>query len=276
MTASDNAILKVSSGAVIVREGETDSRAFNILSGRVEVYKEALGSRAVLAELGPGHFFGEMNLVLESARSASVRALEDCTLAVITPETFNQLLTRDPRSALPIVRALFERLRETNAKYMSLIAAQPAGRIKSQPAPASPLTQNPPVSATAKTASISLSGETPKAQKAIGGKTVALSALPFRIGRKVEGASADVLSVSDLGLDDAAPFTISRNHCAVDRIPSGGFFVIDRGSTLGTTVNGMRLGAQASTFQAQLNSGRNSLILGRQDSPYRFFLEIKA
>lgn len=72
------------SGEEIVRQGDEGSGAFVIVSGRVEVVRD--GHK--LAELGPGGFFGEMALLDNYRRSATVRALETTTCVVIPRSDF--------------------------------------------------------------------------------------------------------------------------------------------------------------------------------------------
>ena len=105
-------------GTVIVKEGTTDTCAYEVLNGRVKVYTERKERKFILARLGPGEFFGELNLISDAARSASVMAEEDCVLRVITRPVFNRLLRRNPKSLVPLIKILFERLRTMNLKYL--------------------------------------------------------------------------------------------------------------------------------------------------------------
>ncbi len=130
--------LAFNAGDVIIREGDFDTCAYHIISGHVEVYRNSGTREVVLARLGPDQFFGEMNLVLEATRAASVRAVETCKVRVITQETFNQLLKKDPESALPILRVLFERLRVMNAKYLHAIESLASAEANVKPVSAEP------------------------------------------------------------------------------------------------------------------------------------------
>lgn len=267
--------VKAARGTVIIREGETQTCAYRIMVGRVEVYKEAGGKRLVLARLGPGQFFGEMNLVLESTRSASIAALEDCVLRVITQETFNRLLRKDPKSALPLLRVLFERLRIMNLKYLQLLES----RSSATSAPAMPGPRIPPLvvtegereAALPPGEALVLVGETKVAEQVVGKGGRALCKFPFRMGRKVEGMVDDALSFNDLYLPDAPPYQVSRNHCAIDLTPDGNYLVVqDRGSRLGTLVNEERIGGEAGKLEAVLMGPENHVVLGTSKSPFRF------
>ena len=105
-------------GTVLIKEGTTDTCAYQVLKGRVKVYTERRDRKIVLARLGPGEFFGELNLVSDAVRSASVLAEEACVLRVITRPVFNRLLRRNPKSLVPLIKVLFDRLRTMNLKYL--------------------------------------------------------------------------------------------------------------------------------------------------------------
>ena len=76
-------------GKKIVRQGTHGTSAFLIKKGKVEVYREdAEGNKKILAQLKENDLFGEMALISAGERSASVIALEDCEVAVLTRENF--------------------------------------------------------------------------------------------------------------------------------------------------------------------------------------------
>ena len=69
----------------IIRQGTHGTSAFLIKKGKVEVYQEdAEGNKKVLAELKENDLFGEMAMISAGERSASVIALEDCEVAILT------------------------------------------------------------------------------------------------------------------------------------------------------------------------------------------------
>src|SRR5512139_689001 len=82
--------IRVAGGDRICAEGEMGEAAYLILSGRVQVSKFfELGTQHLLNELHPGQFFGELALVEDVPRMASVDALEETTLLVITKDDFH-------------------------------------------------------------------------------------------------------------------------------------------------------------------------------------------
>ena len=78
--------------------------------------KELNGHKNAVRELGPGDVFGEMALINREARSATVVAVEDSHLFVLSESIFQRLLTKRVaiQILLNIVRTLSHRLREAN------------------------------------------------------------------------------------------------------------------------------------------------------------------
>ncbi len=84
-------------GKKIVRQGTHGTSAFLIKKGTVEVYLEnAEGNKIVLAQLKENDLFGEMALISAGERTATVIALEDCEVAVLTREKFLALPDTSP------------------------------------------------------------------------------------------------------------------------------------------------------------------------------------
>ncbi|MHB1309409.1 MAG: FHA domain-containing protein [Limisphaerales bacterium] len=102
---------------------------------------------------------------------------------------------------------------------------------------------------------------------------VDIDRFPFRIGRHSispeEGATPEL----ELALQDFSPFNVSRMHCSIER-QGRDLLVHDSTSTLGTVVNGVRIGRKQATATARLVPGFNLLILGRADSSVHLVLRI--
>jgi len=98
-------------GEEIVTEGSTGLGLFVITSGRVEVVKGDGDDRVVLAELGSGDIIGEMALIDEQPRSATIVTLEPTSCFLITRSSFQSLVDREPDIAWCIVPVLATRLR---------------------------------------------------------------------------------------------------------------------------------------------------------------------
>ncbi|MBN1219946.1 MAG: cyclic nucleotide-binding domain-containing protein [Anaerolineae bacterium] len=98
-------------GEVILQEGEIGQAMYIIWSGRVAVVKGNLASPIVLGYRGPGEIIGEMALLEDEPRSASIIALENMRLLRISREDFSQLLSRNPSVGMGILGTLSARLR---------------------------------------------------------------------------------------------------------------------------------------------------------------------
>lgn len=102
-------------GELIIKEGDIADTAFVINKGHVEVKKITLnGESVVIARLDPGQIFGEMSLFDNSNRSASVYALSNVELSVITKEDFLKHLNDTPPQIKVIIELLLKRLRQTS------------------------------------------------------------------------------------------------------------------------------------------------------------------
>jgi CRP/FNR family cyclic AMP-dependent transcriptional regulator len=104
-------------GEVIVREGDPATGCFMIVSGRVEVSKGAASATpTVLATMGPGEVFGEMAVIDEHPRSATVRALEATECVAIRRADFVESLRRRPGMAAQLLPVLVRRVRQAEAR----------------------------------------------------------------------------------------------------------------------------------------------------------------
>jgi hypothetical protein len=102
-------------GEVVVLEGEVGNHAYVIRQGRAVAYKTIGEERIVLREMGPGDAFGEMALLADTVRTATVEALEPLAVHVVDRESLNQGLGLDSWTGA-VVRALAERFRDIDTK----------------------------------------------------------------------------------------------------------------------------------------------------------------
>lgn len=96
-------------GEVIIREGAPASALYIILSGKVH-FEVAEGGPAPVATAGPGDFFGELALIEEHPRSATVIADEPTECILFVAWEFTALLKEFPEMAVPLMNALIARL----------------------------------------------------------------------------------------------------------------------------------------------------------------------
>ena len=104
-------------GETIIEEGRTGNGLYVIASGRVEVVKGLdTENPQHIATLGAGEFFGEMALLGEWPRSASVRTLEDTTCLGIDRWMFLDQIRKQPHMAITMLEVMAERLRVADAR----------------------------------------------------------------------------------------------------------------------------------------------------------------
>lgn len=89
---------KVAPGTVIIRQGDKGDAFYLISSGRVSVHiKKGLVGQKKVAELTEGSFFGEMALVTDEPRTATVIAEEPTELFVLYKSDFKKILLNNPK-----------------------------------------------------------------------------------------------------------------------------------------------------------------------------------
>lgn len=99
---------------IIFSEGDAGDCAYIIEKGRVLVYITKDKEEIPLTILGEGEIFGEMALIDNQARSASVRALEDVRLAIVTKQQVLERVSTADKVVQLLMRVLLKRLRRKN------------------------------------------------------------------------------------------------------------------------------------------------------------------
>lgn len=108
-------------GAVLFHEGDDGDRLYVLLTGKVRVYVERLGSVITYDVFEAGACFGEMALIEAAPRSASVRAELPCRCLTLGQQDFLDLLQEQPRMAVTMLRDLSLRLRHTNTQIQEFV-----------------------------------------------------------------------------------------------------------------------------------------------------------
>jgi CRP-like cAMP-binding protein len=99
-------------GVRIISESEIGDAMFIIISGRVKIFRTRGGQEVLGAVLGQFEYFGEMALIDEKPRSASVESIEETVLLCIRKEDFRNLLMMYPEISFEMLRIFSERFRE--------------------------------------------------------------------------------------------------------------------------------------------------------------------
>lgn len=112
--------------SVLCREGDPASTFYVIMNGRVVITRELEGADEdfVLGFLGTGGYFGEMALIDEGQRAATVTTLIETDLLEITKEHFDQVFLSSPAMARNILETLIRTVRETDQRAIEDLEAQ--------------------------------------------------------------------------------------------------------------------------------------------------------
>jgi CRP/FNR family transcriptional regulator, cyclic AMP receptor protein len=118
-------------GAVVVSQDDRGDALYVLASGRVKVVLYGASGREIILSIfkTPGDFFGEMSLLDEQPRSASVVALEPATLLVLSRRDFQAHVVSHPRTALRVLRELSRRLRRADEVIGNLALLDVYGRL---------------------------------------------------------------------------------------------------------------------------------------------------
>jgi CRP/FNR family cyclic AMP-dependent transcriptional regulator len=111
-------------------EGDDPGPVVVLLRGRVKVATTGAGGReAIVAVRGPGDLVGELSVVDDGPRSASVTTLEEVEALLVPGSAFAALLERRPRIALVILRLVAARLRYADAQQAQFATHDVVGRV---------------------------------------------------------------------------------------------------------------------------------------------------
>jgi hypothetical protein len=239
-------------GATIIHEGTTGSRAYLILSGSVEVSKKVGEEKLVLSRLVKGNIFGEMSLVDDKPRSATIVAIEDTEVRVITRDRFESMLEQNPRAVIPLLKQVFQRVRYLNQMVTAFCGQASTGTVELAAQP------------------LRLKAATEEAELAMQGKELDITKIPFQIGRS---SKASVFGSNDLDIQDTEPYRVSRCHCLIT-IVDNEYYVVDTVSSRGTSVDGKMIGGSEQLKRVLLETGKHRITLGGEGSPYVFDLVV--
>ncbi len=115
---------------VIINENDVADSLYVIESGKVKVYcSDKNGKEFIMNTLGGGDYFGELALLDDDRRSASVRTMEKADFCIIYKQDFNQVLDQHPNIAKTLIRNITRRVRALTEKVKSLALQDVYGRV---------------------------------------------------------------------------------------------------------------------------------------------------
>lgn len=274
--------MRYRTGDVLFREGDPSDFACLILEGAVEV-RRAFGDESLtLGVLETGDLVGEMGVLENQPRSATVIARGDVAVEIIAAEGFVDWICRTPEASRRLLvrlsakvraltmesgqlRAALRRL-DQQASLPTAETAPPAAAPAPSDAPQLPaVTQPPPPPVAPSPPKITL-----RCLGAAGDAVVKITRLPFCIGRRAPEAGLYDSDEQLLLIPDAFPYRLSPNHFAVCMDPRLGLVARDLGSDLGTTVNGQFIGGIFAKDTCRLQPGVNTVAAGGLESPFVF------
>ena len=107
-------------GEVLFEAGDAPDSAYVIMTGAVDILAETETGSVVEVVLGNNELFGELGVLTNAPRSATVRAREELVALRITDEMFIKLLAENPEVALDVMRQLSEKLVRSHEQFVAL------------------------------------------------------------------------------------------------------------------------------------------------------------
>ncbi len=115
---------------IVIHEGDEALSLYLIVSGAVKVFlSDDNGKQIIVNSQREGEYFGELALLDDSPRSASVMTTEKSTFMVLNKHDFDRILQEHPEIALPIMRQLASRVRLLSENVKSLALLDVYGRL---------------------------------------------------------------------------------------------------------------------------------------------------
>jgi len=115
---------------VIINENDNADSLYVIESGKVKVYcSDKNGKEFIMNTLTDGDYFGELALLDDDKRSASVRTMEKANFCIIYKEDFNKVLEQHPNIAKTLIRNLTRRVRKLTQDVKALALQDVYGRV---------------------------------------------------------------------------------------------------------------------------------------------------
>jgi CRP-like cAMP-binding protein len=109
-------------GQILFNEGDMGDAAYIIMEGDAEVSVRSPAGPVVVATLGRNAFVGEIAILCEVPRTATVKARQRLVCLRISKELFLRLINEFPQMAVSVVRELAHRLEQTNNKLRAAAA----------------------------------------------------------------------------------------------------------------------------------------------------------
>jgi len=240
---------------LIVKKGDYSEQIFIIKKGKVALYRK---NDNAYAHLEYGDIFGTVDFILEKTSRYTAKALTEIEIEVVDPRIFSQCYNCDKSDIIkPILQSMAEEIRFYEQKFEG----------KDNFAIQSEYTSNDGEK-------VILRPETKKAKKLLNNlEYVEINKFPFKVGRFTKRRADMLFHKNDLNLLDNPPYSISRSHFSIVK-KKGNYYFTDRGSKIGTIVNGKRISDSHKRSKIILDQSRNQIFFGYKDDKLEFSVEI--
>ena len=240
---------------VIVKKGDYSENIYIIKKGKVALFKKDDNAYAYLKS---GDIFGTVDFILEKISRYSAMALTEVEIEVVDPRILGQINECDKSNIIiPILQSMAEEIRiyeqkvddGDNSIYRSDYSSNNGIKVILRP-------------------------ETKKAKQLLNNlESVEINKFPFKVGRFTKRRADMLFHKNDLNLLDLSPYSISRSHFSITK-KNGKYFFTDRGSKLGTIVNGKRIGDSHHRSKIILDRSNNQILFGNRSDKLEFSIEI--
>jgi CRP/FNR family cyclic AMP-dependent transcriptional regulator len=110
-------------GEEMFHQGDVADAAYIILDGKADVLVNTPGGSLKVAEVGPDAFVGEIGILCDVPRTATIVATEDLTTLKITKDLFFRMVSDFPTISIEVMRVLAQRLEHTTEQLRDAVAA---------------------------------------------------------------------------------------------------------------------------------------------------------
>jgi CRP-like cAMP-binding protein len=249
-------------GDILFRQGDPSDHVVRVRSGRADVLREVGEDLILLGTANEGEFLGEMGVLDERPRSATVRAASALEVELISRQSFLERVSGDPQLAQKLLVRMSARLRDVEDMLANLHAASAEAKARGR-------------AAAKATPALRLEATTYAAMLYIGSEPIRITGLPYVVGRAGEIGEPPMARRPDLEIPDPKPYRLSRQHFCImsedDTVQ-----LRDLNSELGTIVNEVPLGHDFAQDRIALRRGENVVMAGGRGSPYAFTVTLSS
>lgn len=120
LLASSSDILTFDTGKVLFSQGDVGAEAYIIITGEAEVVTEGPEGDITVATIGQHQFIGEIAILIDVPRTATVTAMQDLTVLVVSKDLFYSIITEFPTIGIEVMREMAHRLFQTTVQVRRL------------------------------------------------------------------------------------------------------------------------------------------------------------